>query len=191
MPLEPVLQEIYKKGEELVSKISLEAQKEAEEILRAAKMEADEIIRKAREEAEKEAESLKKQELSSVSLEMKRMLLNKQKEIVEEVFELLRKKILELDEGTKKKLLTVLLQKNAKPGMLVFSNKSDEDVVKSLIKELNLDLEYSGNIECLGGVVLETANGEVRINLTFDEILDQIYEQKLSEVSKILFGESQ
>ncbi|HDN74175.1 MAG TPA: V-type ATP synthase subunit E, partial [Archaeoglobus sp.] len=77
------------------------------------------------------------------------------------------------------------------PGMLVFSNKSDEDVVKSLIKELNLDLEYSGNIECLGGVVLETANREVRINLTFDEILDQIYEQKLSEVSKILFGESQ
>ncbi len=188
MPLEPVLEEIYKKGEETVRKIEEEAKKEAERIIAEAKEQAEEILKKAREEAEKEAEALKKQELSSISLEMKRMLLNKQKEIVESVFDLLKQRVQEMDEETRKKLIKTLLSKNASPGMLVYSRKEDEDIVKSVIDELKLDLKYAGNIDCLGGVILEDPSGEVRINLTFDELLSQVYEQKLSEVSKILFG---
>ena len=188
MPLEPVLEEIYKKGEETVKRIKEEAEKEAERILAEAKAEAEKILKKARDEAEKEAEALRKQELSSVSLEMKRMLLNKQKEIVESVFDMLRQRVQEMDAETKKKLIKTLLSKNASPGMLVYSRKDDEEIVKSVMEELNLDLKYAGNIDCLGGVILEDPSGEVRINLTFDELLNQVYEQKLSEVSKILFG---
>ncbi len=187
MSLEKVLQEIQKEGEEAVRKIREETEKEVNAILAEAKEEAEKILKKAREEAEKEAEALRKQEISSLNLEMKRLLLNKQKEIVEEVFNLLRQRIREMDEDTRKKLIEKLL-KSASPGMLVYSRKEDEELVKSLIQQLKLDVKYAGNVECLGGIVFEDPSGEVRINLTFDEFLNQLYEQKLSEVSKILFG---
>jgi V/A-type H+-transporting ATPase subunit E len=107
---------------------------------------------------------------------------------VEEVFNLLRQRIKEMDEETKRKLIKMLLSKNATPGMKVFSRKEDEELVKGVVEELKIDLEYAGNVECLGGIILEDPSGDVRINLTFDELVDELYEQKLSEVSKILFG---
>jgi V/A-type H+-transporting ATPase subunit E len=188
MPLEPVLEEIQKRGDETVKKIKEEAEKEAEKIIEEAKREAEEILKRARYEAEREGEALKKQEISAVTLEMKRLLLNKQKEIVEQVFDLLRQKVRDMDEGTRKEIIKKLLSKNASPGMLVYSRKEDEGIVKDALKELKLDLNYAGNIECIGGIILEDPKGEVRINLTFDELLNQVYEQKLAEVSKILFG---
>jgi len=188
MPLEKVLQEIQQKGEEEVRKLKEEAEREVERILAEARAEAEEILKRARDEAEKEAEALRKQEISSVKLEMKRELLNKQKDILESVFDLLRQRVREMDEETRKKLLRTLLERNASPGMLVYSRKEDEEIVKSLAKELKIDLKYAGNVECLGGVILEDPSGEVRVNLTFDELINQVYEQKMSEVSKILFG---
>jgi V/A-type H+-transporting ATPase subunit E len=188
MPLESVLEEINKKGEEEVRKIKEETEKEVERILAEAKEDAEEILKKAREEAEKETEALRRQEISSVNLEMKRMMLSKQKEIVEHVFELLQQRVREMDNETRKKVIKALLSKNASPKMLVYSRKEDEDIVKSAIEELKLDVNYAGNVDCLGGIILEDPSGEVRINLTFDELISQIYDQKLSEVSKILFG---
>ena len=188
MPLEALLEEISRKGEENVKRIREETEREIERIKAEAKEKANEILKKAKEEAEKEAEALRKQEISSVNLEMKRMMLNKQKELVEEVFNLLRQRVREMDEETRRKLIKALLSKNAAPGMKVFSRKEDEELVKEVMKELNIDLEYAGNVECLGGVILEDPSGDVRINLTFDELVDELYEQKLSDVSKILFG---
>ncbi len=188
MPLDVLIEEIYKKGEEQVKKIKDEAGKEAEKIIADAKEKAEEILKKAKEDAEKEAERLKKQEVSSVNLEMKRLLLNKRKEVLEMVFGLVEEKIKSMDPETRKKLLATLIKKNASPGMVVYSNKDDEEIVKEIINEVG-DLSYGGNIDCIGGVILESADGEVRINLTYDEMLQQLYEQKMSEVSKILFGE--
>ncbi|RLI73994.1 V-type ATP synthase subunit E [Archaeoglobales archaeon] len=188
MPLESIIQEIYQKGEEQVKKLMEEAEKEAKQITADAKAEAEEILKKAREEAEKEAERLRRQEVSSVNLEMKRLLLNKQKELLEMTFDLTRQKIKEMSAEEKKKLLESLLKKNAESGMVVYSNKGDEEVVKEVLKNLGKDLKYGGNVNCLGGVILESPDGEVRLNLTFDELLTQLYEQKISEVSKILFG---
>jgi V/A-type H+-transporting ATPase subunit E len=186
--LESVINEIYKKGDQEVQRIKEEAEKEAEKIIAEAKGEADEILRRAKDEAEKEAERLRRQEISSVKLEMKRQMLNKQKEILEAVFEALKQRIQDMDLETKRKITTALLKNNANAGMVVYSNKKDEDMVKSIIQELQIDVKYGGNLECLGGVVLESEDGEVRLNLTFDELLNQLYEQKMSEVAKILFG---
>jgi len=188
MALESVINEIYKKGDQEVQKIKEEAEKEAERIIAEAKEKAEEILRKAKEDAEKEAERLRRQEISSVKLEMKRQMLNKQKEILEAVFETLKQRLQDMDLETKKKIVTALLKNYATSGMIVYSNKKDEDLVKSIIQELQLDVKYGGNIECLGGVVLESEDGDVRLNLTFDELLNQLYEQKMSEVAKILFG---
>lgn len=188
MPLESVLEEITKKGEEVVNKILQEAEDESNRIISEAKEEAKKILEKVRSETEKEIEALRRQEISSLNLEMKRSLLNKQKEIVEQVFGIVKQRILEMDAETKKKLLKNLIGKSAKNGMKIYCRRGDEAIVKSLLRELKLNLILAGNIDCLGGVILEDPTGEIRINLTFDQIFSRVYEQKMSEISKILFG---
>ncbi len=188
MPLEAVLEEIHKKGGEQVQQIIDRAKAEAEEIIAEAKAEAEEILRKAKEEAEKEAERYRKQEIASVNLEMKRLLLNKRKEVLEEVFKLVEDRIRKMDTDEKRKLLEKLIDSCELEEAVVYSNKDDENIVREIISSKK-GYRYGGNIDCLGGVILESTDGEVRINLTFDDLLAQIYENKMSEVSKILFGE--
>jgi V/A-type H+-transporting ATPase subunit E len=188
MPLDSIVQEIYRKGEEQVQAIINEAKREAEKIIAEAEEKAKEILEKARKDGEKEAEALRRQEISSVRLEMKRQLLNKQREVLEAVFKAVEERIKNMDLDTKKKIYTALLKQNAVEGMVVCSNKDDEDLIKSIIQELGLNARYGGNIDCLGGVVIESADGEFRVNLTFEELLNQLYEQKMSELSKMLFG---
>ncbi len=188
MPLDKVIQEIYQKGDEEVKRIKEEAEAEAKRIVDEAQEKAKDILRKAREDAEREAEALRRREISSVSLEMKRLMLNKQKEILDEVFEFLKKRIKEMDLETKRKLLRRLIEANATEGMRVYSAREDEELVKNIINELKLNLSYAGNIDCLGGVILESPDGEIVVDLTFDKILSRVQELKVGEVSKILFG---
>jgi len=188
MPLDSVVQEIYRKGDEQVQAIINEAKREAEKIIAEAEGKAKEILEKARKDGEKEAEALRRQEISSVRLEMKRELLNKQKVIIEAVFKSMEERIKNMDLDTKKKIYTTLLKRYATEGMVIYSNREDEDLVKSIIQELGLNARYGGNIECLGGIVIESVDGELRINLTFEELLNRLYEQKMSELSKMLFG---
>ena len=187
MALEVLVKEISKKGEEEIKRIRAEAEKEAEQIIAEAKEKAEDILKKAKEEAEKEAERLRRQEISGVNLEMKRLMLNKRKDALESVFGMVKDRIKQMDSEMKKKLLENLIKKNAVDGMIVYSNKDYEPVVREIIS--GMELKYGGNIDCLSGMILESPDGEVRINLTFDELLKQLYEQKMSEVSKILFGE--
>ncbi|AGK62149.1 Archaeal/vacuolar-type H+-ATPase subunit E [Archaeoglobus sulfaticallidus PM70-1] len=182
MPLEPVIEEIVKKGQQRVSEIKSEAEKEVEKIVVEAEEKAKEILKKARDTAENEVERLRKQEISSINLEMKREELNRRKEVLEAVYEKLVEKVKSMDKEEKKKLMEKLLKANEKEGYRVYSNKEDEEIVKSISK-----MEYAGNIECIGGVVLESADGQFRINLTFDEMLSTLFESKMKEVSEILF----
>jgi len=188
MPLDTVLKEIKLKGEEEVKRIEEETRKEVEKIINEAKADAEALLKKARDEAEKEGEALRKQEISSLNLEMKRTLLAKQKEITDEVFKLLRKKIAEMDDKTRKGIIKTLIEKNAKDNMNLYVRKEDEKIVKEVLKDLKMHLKIAGHISALGGIILEDPSGEVRINLTFDELLNQLYEKKLNEVAKVLFG---
>jgi len=186
MALEAIVEEIHRKGDEQARAIKEKSQKQADKIISEAKDKAEEILRKARAEAETEAERLKKQEISSVNLEMKRSLLNKKKEIIEEVFELAKEKVSSMDAGEKKKLLNALISKNAVENSVVYSSKEDESLVKEILPK---GVSYGGTIDCIGGVIIESSDGILRLNLTFDEMLNQLFDQKMGEVSKTLFGE--
>ncbi len=183
MPLEPIIEEIIRKGHQQVSEISRSAEEEAERIISEAKDESKEILKKAREEAEKEAERLRRQEISGINLEMKKEELLRKREVVEKVYQLLVEKVENLDDSEREELLRRILDKYEDEGYLVYSNKRDEEIVKKISK-----LEYAGNIDCIGGVILESKDGEYRINLTFDNLLREVYESKMKEVYEKLFG---
>ncbi len=183
MPLEPIIEEIIRKGHQQVAEIKSSAEEEAEKIILEAKESAKEILRRAREEAEREAERLRRQEISSINLEMKKEELNRKREVVEKVYEKLVEKVSSLDGGEREKLLKKLLEKYEGQDYVVYSSKRDEELVRKLTK-----LEYAGNVDCIGGVVLESRDGEYRINLTFDTILQEVYESRMKDIYEKLFG---
>ncbi|MFB6197198.1 MAG: V-type ATP synthase subunit E family protein, partial [Halobacteriaceae archaeon] len=47
----------------------------------------------------------------------------------------------------------------------------------------------AGKQDCLGGVIVEGEASRIRVNNTFDSILDEVWEEELKNVSDILFGE--
>ncbi|AKG91771.1 Archaeal/vacuolar-type H+-ATPase subunit E [Geoglobus ahangari] len=183
MPLEPIIEEIVRKGHQQVAEIKSSAEEEAEKIILEAKENAKEILKRAREEAEKEAERLRRQEISSINLEMKKEELNRKREVVENVYQMLVEKVANLDGKEREELLKKLLSKYEGQDYVVYSNKKDEELVKKLTK-----LEYAGNVDCIGGVVLESKDGEFRINLTFDTLLQEVYESKMKDIYEKLFG---
>ncbi|MCD4704024.1 MAG: hypothetical protein K8R64_07010 [Methanosarcinaceae archaeon] len=56
-----------------------------------------------------------------------------------------------------------------------------------MVKKLS-SLEYAGNIDCIGGVVIENEDGTIRLDYRYDVILKNVYEHSLKNTSEILFG---
>jgi V/A-type H+-transporting ATPase subunit E len=47
--------------------------------------------------------------------------------------------------------------------------------------------EYAGKYDCLGGVVVESDQSRLRVNNTFDSVLESVWEDNLQDISKRLF----
>lgn len=183
MPLEPVIEEIIRKGQQKVTEIRRSGEEEAEKIIIQAKDEAKEILKNARENAEKEAERLRRQEISGINLEMKKEELARKREVVEKVYQKLVEKLNNLDDAERETLLKSLLKNYEGKDYVVYSSKRDEEIVKKIT-----EMEYGGNIDCIGGVILESKDGEFRVNLTFDNFVQEVYESKMKEIYDKLFG---
>ena len=182
MGLEPLVDEIVKEGREKAEKIKKKGEDEARKIIENAKEKANEILEKAKAEAEREAKLLRKQVLSSVRLELKREELRKKQEILDEVFEKFKEKVRNMKNRDKEIILKQLLDKYRNKDFLIYSRKEDREIIKKLT-----DMEYGGEIDCIGGLIIESKDGTYRINLVFDEIIKDVYERNISEIHKILF----
>ena len=68
----------------------------------------------------------------------------------------------------------------------VFFQYSNEKDAKHVMKMT--DLTYMGEINCIGGLVIENDDGTVRMDYTYDRILEDVSEQSLKHISDILFG---
>ncbi len=49
-------------------------------------------------------------------------------------------------------------------------------------------LAYMGETDCIGGLVIENDDGSIRLDFTYDRILDDVSDQSLKQISEILFG---
>ncbi len=80
-------------------------------------------------------------------------------------------------------MLKAILDEHGSDGIRVYSNARDAKLVRELT-----DLTFMDEIDCIGGLIIENEDGSVRLDYTFDRILDDVSEQTLKPVSDILFG---
>jgi len=84
-----------------------------------------------------------------------------------------------------KKILASLLMKVKKEmpeAVSIYSNKRDEELVRSLS-----DLNYAGNIESIGGIIAENTDGTMRIDYRYETIASNVWNRSLKEIADKLF----
>ncbi len=189
MGLENVVEDILNSARADVSAIAAEQDAEVSTIIEEAKRTGERIMGEKIAAAEDEAKRIRKQEISGANLEVRRMMLNTRKEILDETYKQAAKRIRELDSEP---LLRSLIRAHIGDATRIYSNKRDQPVVLKLCDELLEDqlteLEYAGNIDCIGGIILENEDGTVRLDYTFDTIMDEVSERSMKQISSILFG---
>ncbi len=183
MGLDAIVGEIKAKGRAEADKISQETSSEVSKIIAEAQAAAAKLKAAKEEATRKEINRLRQQELSSANLEVKKAILNARKGILDEVYEHAKESIEKLPAEKNQKLLKSIIERNQNNNAKIYSRGKDKPVVKKLTK-----LEHAGEIDCIGGVVIENADGSEVLDFKYDTILKNVSEQSLKQVSDILFG---
>jgi V/A-type H+-transporting ATPase subunit E len=181
MGLEEVKEEIISSAKQQEESLLAEAREQAKKITARAEKEISGIKENSNAEIKRMADIIKKQELASAELESKKMLLEAKKQLIESVFSDARKKISGLGAKTREEHMKKLLEKaqNDIEVAKVYCSKKDMHIIKEFDTEA---------IEMLGGIIAENKDGTVRVDYSFDTMLQGIKENKLQNISRILFG---
>jgi V/A-type H+-transporting ATPase subunit E len=183
MGLDIVIKDIQNGAQAEVSKIKAEADAKVSEILNEARDAQKKMLGDSLAQAEENLKNYNQQVISSANLDVKRIRLNKRKNLIEQVYNKTFESIKSMPASKAEKLLSVLIEKHEAEGVRIYSNKNSEAIIKKLSS-----LSYAGNIDCIGGIVLENEDGTVRLDFAYDSILKNVYERSLKQISDILYG---
>lgn len=181
------------------------AKEEADKIVSDAEIKAREVIEKAEEQKELKFEEEKRKILSEAHREASRILarasLRTRQEILKEkdivINEIITMAKDELSQGVKgKELFDHLIEEafdalKTEDKVSLFVSPKDLSIVREVIEEnskLKEKITEVKEIDCMGGILMEVANGMVSIDNTFDTRLEMLMPKILPGIGKKLFG---
>ncbi len=181
MGLETVKEEIIRNAKEQASALIAEARKEAGMISKEAERKIAGLKEKSEAETKKILEQIKRQELTSAGLENKKIVLEAKKQIIDNVFAEAKKKLEALDDKKREAYIKKLVEKTKSDIEVayVYCNKKDAKLLKGFNAE---------PIGISGGLIAENKEKTIRVDYSFDTLLQGIKENELQNISKILFG---
>jgi V/A-type H+-transporting ATPase subunit E len=192
MSLDTVVEDIREKARARAEDIRSAADAEAEEIRAEAEREAEEIRAEREADVESTIEQEREQRLSSAKLEAKQARLEARRDVLGDVREAVEAEIANIEGDDREELTAALLEGTVEEfdedaTLEVRGRADDEDLIESLLAEMDYDGEYVGEYDCLGGVVVTSGQSRVRVNNTFDATLEDVWEENLGEISDELF----
>jgi V/A-type H+-transporting ATPase subunit E len=192
MSLDTVVEDIRDEARARAEEITSEAEAEAEEIVAEAERDAEEIRSEREAEVASTIEQEREQRLSSAKLEAKQKRLEARRNVLGEVREAVESEIADIEGDDREELTHELLvaateEFDTDDELAVHGHADDEALIESLLDEEGLDGYFAGESDCLGGVVVESEGSRIRVNNTFDSIVDEVWEDNLGEISDRLF----
>jgi V/A-type H+-transporting ATPase subunit E len=184
MGLDKVVEEVMSSGKRRRQDILEDAEAEAKTIINDAKAQVERYRSDREEDNRLKIDRTRVQEMQTAELEIRKLELIMHRELLEKVEEDAREQLRRLDRPRRETLLKVILSRYEIPGGKVYSSAQDEGIVRALTS-----MRYAETIDCIGGVVIESADGSVREDHTFDSLLKEKNEAMLAEIADILFGE--
>lgn len=191
MSLETVVEDIRTEAQERREEILAEAEADAEAIIEEAEADAETTVAQAEAEVEEEIAQERDQALSSANLEAKQRRLEARRDGLATVRSEVESAIADIDGEQRAELTRALLDAAATEfeddvAVRVYGRAADESLLEDILREYD-GWEYAGERECLGGVIVESDESRVRVDNTFDSVLEEVWEDELKTVSSILF----
>ena len=192
MGLEAVVGDIRERGKKEAEAIKSETQRDVSETLQAAQAEVQAIKLEAEREVEEQSARIIDLEVSSAHLVVKRQVLNAQKGLLDAVYRKTLASTGNLPDSFHRKVLAHLLNQVARdiPEGTVYTRKQDVPTVEQLIAENKALSGYrlGDPVDIEGGIIVESARGDMKVDLSYRTYLDQAWEIGLKDASDILFG---
>jgi V/A-type H+-transporting ATPase subunit E len=190
MELEAVAADIREKAGRDAGAIQEETRKEAERILSAAQERASEIRLAAEGEVKQQASRIIDLEVSSSNLAVKRMLLNTQKDLLDQVYRATLDAIGRHPESFRRDSLANLLsraKKEIREGK-VYASARDAKLLQEILGSPGFEgFRPGGTAEIPGGIIVESMDGQLKIDYSYRTFLDRVWEAGLKDASDTLF----
>ena len=178
MGLEEILKQVEETGKEKAAEIRKATVEEVEAKMEEASKESNDLVSQIKLETSRRIEQLKQQEIPAAELEVKRNLLEMQKNLLSQTKTKVIDKLEDLSPKELEKIYSNLLTKVPKEGKL-FCRKKDQVIFKKISK-----LSNGGTIDDLGFLV---EAGEYRLDFRFSTLVNSSWQNHLSMVSEVLF----
>ncbi|QSZ67650.1 V-type ATP synthase subunit E [Methanofollis aquaemaris] len=191
MGLEAVVGDIKEKGRKEVAEIQTRTGAEVKSILEEAQEKAAAIKQAAENDVTREVTRIVNQEVSAANLAVKRETLNAEKDTLARVHASALARIGDLPANFHAQALRYLLPQAAADvgGGTVYCNARDISIVKEILAE-NADLSgfsLGDPVEIEGGVVVESADGRMKVDYSYRTFLETVWDSGLKDASDILF----
>ena len=191
MSLEQVADDIKDEARARADEIRTEADERAADIISEAESDAAELKEARAASVEREIAQRREQALSSAKLEAKQQRLEARRDILTDVREQVKTALSELSGDKRAELTRTLLDSAAEEfddgaAVSVYGRSEDQELIEEVLTDYD-GFQFGGERECLGGVIVESETSRVRVNNTFDSVLDSVWDENLKELSKHLF----
>jgi len=180
MGLEAVKEEIIRNSKEQESAMLAEARRESAIIAKESEKKISEMREKSEADTKKLTDSIKRQALSSAEMEGKKMILDAKKQVIDGVFAEAGKMLEALDDKKREAYIKKLAERAKKEMSIgrVYCNKRDIKFIREF------STEPAGMI-C--GLIAENSDGTIRIDYSFETMLESIKESEMQSINKMLF----
>ena len=178
MGLEEILKQVEETGKEKAAAIRKETVEEVEAKMNEASNESATLVSQIKLETSRRIEQLKQQEIPAAELEVKRNLLEMQKDLLLQTKSKVMQKLEDTSPKDLEKIYSNLLANIPKKGKL-YCRKKDQAIFKKISKLTN-----GGTIDDLGFLV---EAGEYRLDFRFSTLVNSSWQNHLSMVSGVLF----
>lgn len=182
MGLERVVDEVLSSGKKRAESILGSAEEDAKRILSEARSKAEEMKREAESSARKEVEKIRKQQLSIAEIEAKKIRMEAERRILDEIYGRVRNLITNLSDEKNERIMRKLVERGIRecPDGIFYSSLRNLDLLK------RMGVKVGGAIECIGGIVIESGDGLMRIDYTYDRMLEELWRELIGEIHKSL-----
>ncbi|ESS11986.1 MAG: archaeal/vacuolar-type H+-ATPase subunit E [uncultured archaeon A07HR60] len=190
MSLDTVIKDIREEARARADEITQHAETRAEEIINEAETDAKRIREERQAKVDSEIAQEREQALSSAKLQAKQERLGARRDVLQEVRERVESELAGMEGDRRVELTRTLLEASLKEfdtdTIEMYGNADDEELLTELVGEYDR-AEYGGTTDILGGVVAESEAANVRVNNSFDSVLDDVWDDGIKELSDQLF----
>lgn len=181
MGLETVLVRIRDTGKTEADAIVAAGREERERLLAEGHAEGVKLRLRREAEGREQATRRRVQDLARAELDAKKIVLAAQEDVLKTVRERARRYLATTSNPAALRKLLARHEAEWRGGR-VYANARDAADVRAIVGG-----NFGGTVDCLGGVVIESADDTTRLDATYDSILKDVWDDAIKEVAQTLW----